>query len=532
MPINGNVSLVNIPILINGRIDTSVISLNIPRLDYFNTQLAGKQNILNGSESVFNSWDKNSGDDFNGVYSNLTGIPSTFLPSSHNHAVSDVTGLQSALDGKYDTPTGNISQYVRGNGSISTLPTYGSGTGISITGGPSYIISNTGDASSSNEGSITVSDVGGSPVYPDTRVAFNSNTTGSSAVLLYAKSGISVIKPSGLNWAQFKLQNYETASQNSYPVKSGDTLLWIPKPDLSLTGTTLSIGGGDNVFLSGWDTDNTDDVLVNSEFTGGNITGSFTSGLVVAQDGATNGQVLKWNNTLGQWKPGNDVSATLSDGNYGDITASSSGTVLSINNGLNATKIATGSVDNTEFGYLDGVTSSIQTQINGKFPTPVGTSVGQMLRYNGSAWEIFQPETRVTLASSQAISVVTETDITGLNASLISGKRYEIEVRLRYSAAATTTGIALAYTAPTGNVEHEYQVSTAATTTQGQNAFNSTALFVSTASRVTTNNNLAVARFLVTPTANGTFQMQAASEIAGSAITILAGSEVIIKEIL
>ncbi len=34
--------------------------------------------------------------------------------------------------------------------------------------------------------------------------------------------------------------------------------------------------------------------------------------------------------------------------------------------GLAATKIGTGVVDNTEFSYLDGVTSSIQTQLNGK----------------------------------------------------------------------------------------------------------------------------------------------------------------------
>jgi hypothetical protein len=34
------------------------------------------------------------------AYSSLSGIPSTFAPSAHSHAVSDVTGLQTALDGK------------------------------------------------------------------------------------------------------------------------------------------------------------------------------------------------------------------------------------------------------------------------------------------------------------------------------------------------------------------------------------------------------------------------------------------------
>lgn len=68
------------------------------------------------------------------------------------------------------------------------------------------------------------------------------------------------------------------------------------------------------------------------------------------------------------------VSATIADGDKGDITVSGTGTVWSINDGvvvddmlttgINANKIANGSVSNTEFQYLDGATSNIQTQIN------------------------------------------------------------------------------------------------------------------------------------------------------------------------
>lgn len=59
-------------------------------------------------------------------------------------------------------------------------------------------------------------------------------------------------------------------------------------------------------------------------------------------------------------------TGTLADGDYGDVTVSSSGTVMTVDNGLAATKIANGSVSNTEFQYLDGVTSAIQTQIDNK----------------------------------------------------------------------------------------------------------------------------------------------------------------------
>lgn len=46
--------------------------------------------------------------------------------------------------------------------------------------------------------------------------------------------------------------------------------------------------------------------------------------------------------------------------------------------GISATKIADGSVSNAEFQYLDGVTSLIQTQINGKEPTISGATISDV----------------------------------------------------------------------------------------------------------------------------------------------------------
>ena len=46
------------------------------------------------------------------------------------------------------------------------------------------------------------------------------------------------------------------------------------------------------------------------------------------------------------------------------VTAGADLSASDLPTGIDATKIADGTVSNTEFQYLDGVTSNIQTQIN------------------------------------------------------------------------------------------------------------------------------------------------------------------------
>lgn len=58
---------------------------------------------------------------------------------------------------------------------------------------------------------------------------------------------------------------------------------------------------------------------------------------------------------------------TLADGDYGDITISGSGTVMTVDAGSHthpASEVGSGNISDTEFEYLNGASSNIQTQID------------------------------------------------------------------------------------------------------------------------------------------------------------------------
>jgi hypothetical protein len=75
--------------------------------------------------------------------------------------------------------------------------------------------------------------------------------------------------------------------------------------------------------------------------------------------------------------------------------------------GLTASSLTVGNVSNTELGYLDGVTSSIQTQLNAKAPSAGPTFTGTVTLpatvVSGSA-TLTLPTTTSTLATTADIS--------------------------------------------------------------------------------------------------------------------------------
>jgi hypothetical protein len=91
------------------------------------------------------------------------------------------------------------------------------------------------------------------------------------------------------------------------------------------------------------------------------------------------------------------TGATLADGDYGDITASSSGTILTIDAGvivnaqinasaaIDATKIADGSVSSTEFQYISTLSSNAQTQLDAKIAKIADPGADRILFWDDSA---------------------------------------------------------------------------------------------------------------------------------------------------
>ena len=87
-----------------------------------------------GTESAFEQYTAGSASSV--PWSGVTGKPSTFNPSSHTHTISDITNLQTTLDGKAATDhTHNASDINAGTLSADRLPTSGvtAGTYRSVT---------------------------------------------------------------------------------------------------------------------------------------------------------------------------------------------------------------------------------------------------------------------------------------------------------------------------------------------------------------------------------------------------------------
>jgi hypothetical protein len=124
-------------------------------------------------------------------------------------------------------------------------------------------------------------------------------------------------------------------------------------------------------------------------------------------------------------------------------------------------------------------------------------------------------------------------DVTGLSFPVLAGKTYYFQFHIQYTAAATTTGSRWSINGPAFtrlNYRSEYSLAATTTTRNAQNtAYGLPA--ASNASSSTTTSNWAKIEGMITASADGDVIARFASEVAGSAITALAGSVVYFQQL-
>lgn len=192
---------------------------------------------------------------------------------------------------------------------------------------------------------------------------------------------------------------------------------------------------------------------------------------------------------------------------------------------LGAVEIGIGTVVSISAGATTW-SRSVQNGSNGSSLVNFSTSSACLVAVSNNANEYRQLPTR-TLASDYTNSTVTLSDLTGMSFDAEASSDYEVEVFGEMQSAATTTGIGLALTVPTGSTVSGTWFNPGATTqvgTQGwQNASAVVGAKTSGVPAVTTSYPL-YGRFHVrTSTTAGNVKLQGASEVASSQITVKAG---------
>ena len=224
---------------------------------------------------------------------------------------------------------------------------------------------------------------------------------------------------------------------------------------------------------------------------------------------------------------------------------------------IEVTKLSTGIVGNTEFNYLDGTTSNIQTQLNSKESTAnknaangypglgagglissaqLGTgsaSSSTFLRGDGVWNTPVGVPTLVRLASDVSTSSTTCcVDATGLSFSVSSGKVYHFKFLVRWDITGTSKGIGLTLNGPTTTLltsDVIYPTTAGDGIIYGMNSYNSAATGFPGKSPATTN-NLAIIEGLIQPSADGTLIIRFVTDNAATA-TIKANSVGFLTEI-
>lgn len=198
---------------------------------------------------------------------------------------------------------------------------------------------------------------------------------------------------------------------------------------------------------------------------------------------------------------------------------------------INATVTVKMDANGTEYILWRGILASGETlQYNDKTGFSVLTLVGAVKSSQtvGSNNPVINALNVVVLAedvvNNNAVANTLQ-DVTGMSLGVVAGQTYWFEFVIDYTAAATATGSRWTLNGPAItrlSYTSEYALTTTTKTLNNLTAFQQPA--ASNATSAATTGNIATIWGFFTPSANGTLQLQFASEVASSAITAKAGS--------
>lgn len=350
---------------------------------------------------------------------------------------------------KWDNATSQWKPAADLQGSGGNGNTYNAGTGIEFTGtAPDLTIVNTGDIDPSDDLTV-LTDFDGDISGPYDNLQINPNTVGTPEIV---NGAVNTQKLANGSVTESKLA--QMGASNGQVLKwNGQNGQWEPSQDLQATGgsgNTYSAGNGVNisgtapnfVIENTGDLDGTDDLTDTTDFAG-DVTGPFNNlqlgasvvgtteianGAVTALKlddmGATDGQVLKWNNAQNRWQPATDLQGTgggsgntytagtaisitgtapnLTINNTGDTNPNDDLTTGSIaggdvagpfsnlqiqTNAVGSNEIAANAVGNSELADNAVNTANIvNSSITAAKLDDMGASTGQVLKWNGTTW--------------------------------------------------------------------------------------------------------------------------------------------------
>lgn len=136
----------------------------------------------------------------------------------------------------------------------------------------------------------------------------------------------------------------------------------------------------------------------------------------------------------------------------------------------------------------------------------------------------------LAMDANQANSTVTLATIVDLGPFLNAGVTYHLRFVIHYTSAAAGTGARFVFTGPGAPTNLSFKTTQPLTATTQAVTFGAAFAVPAAASATSlTSRNLVVCEAIITPGSSGQHGLQFASEVAASAITVLAGSCVFVQ---